>query len=1154
MPEVDRRAFLKSLIAAAAIGGGLAGYWNVIDDIIKPKWLNVSPDLQNGKNVRYVYTSCLGCNVRCGLRVRVIQEDGVDVVERIEGNPYHPYNRAVSFETQMKRYAPLPYTYPIKEATEKWHGTLCPRGQDGIHYLYDPYRIIKPLKRAGPRGSGKWKTITWEQLINEIVNGGMIEETGEKLPGLKEFFVYGKLKEVGYEDPNIILASIKKDVDNLMKLAKDPATSYDDLLKALESFKSKWSEELGKKGLKLEDILINPDRPDLGPKSNMVVFQRGRGQDNADLFSLRWINAFGSINWLRHTSACQLGFYTGNYLWAGYSDLQADLMSAKVVIMAGASMGRLHPGATGQGAMIERATNGELKIYYINPVAPRTEARNNIIWVPIKPGTDAALALAIIRWIIENNQYNKEFLSIPNLNSANTKGYPVNTNATWLVIFEGSRFGEFLKASDIGLENSNKPVVMTKEGLSVYDKVDSAELDYDGIVKLVDGSNVRVRTPFNILKEESMKKSLEEWSSECGVPTNIIIQIAKDFVNAAPMAATYIHRGVAMHPNGEYSVWAYRMLDTLIGNFHIKGGMLGRASTTSYSNYVYNISASGFNEPIRWGPPIDRHKYAYEDTLEYWLKIKKKENPYPAERPWYVYPPEEIYTELFAGIFYGYPYKIGALILYYANPVLAANYGIKFIETLKDTNKLPLYIAITTTINETMLYADYIIPDTTYLETGTNGIQYLYASSMGVAFAEAWRTPVIMPLTQYIGTCPNGHDRYASMWEFLIDTAKSLRMPGYGDNAIPGTKGKKYEGKWFSLHCVWEYNLRSFANAALDAKDKNLIPSEIPLEDVDFVEKNYPIARFKSIVPEDEWKYITYGLARGGIFVSYENSFNEKGISKRPVPGSKTLMLWNDGLAKTKNSITGQKFWGGPTYLLPATYAPVKQIIGKVDSRIPGTPIRELYPEDKYPMLLVFQSGPLYTKHRSQFYYWIKIVAPENFAIIHPNDASKLGIETGDIITVETPEGIIEVPAVVESTVMPGVIMIPYGMGRWADTLVVKPNYFEPKDLSLKNIIETIPGKTEIPDDAVNPVKDLPVIVKRILFTKSPAEYYEKGLYVDKWRFNGVTPNVIEASDPSLNGWPLLSWIGGSQSYYFNVARISKTGRKHVFEIPNIIY
>jgi tetrathionate reductase subunit A len=526
---------------------------------------------------------------------------------------------------------------------------------------------------------------------------------------------------------------------------------------------------------------------------------------------------------------------------------------------------------------------------------------------------------------------------------------------------------------------------------------------------------------------------------------------------------------------------------------------------------------------------------------------------FPTKRPWYPHTPEESYTELFAGIAEAYPYPIRALFLYYANPVLASNYGTKFIEVLKDTSKLPLFVGITTTINETYLYADLIVPDTTYLETGTNGVQFLYATGGGLVRAEGWRSPVIMPLTQKIGTCPNGHPRYASMWELLIDLGKALGMPGYGDKAIPGVKGRKYEGQWFSLHCFWEYIMRVFANAAMHAKDLKLIPEDVPDEEVQFVERNYPIAQFKDIIPPDEWRYVAYGLARGGVFTSYEESFDARGYSKRSVPGDRQLRLWYDKLAKTRNSVTGEKYYGGPKYFPPALYAPAGKALQGQKAFI-GPALRELYPAKEWPFIIVFHTGPLYTKHRSQFYYWTKQVAPENFVVIHPADAAKLGVETGDVVRVETPEGAFEAPAVVEPTVAPGVIMVPYGMGRWADTVVVKPKYFEVKDPALARLIAELPERVEIPEDAVNPAKNLPELVKKILFTKSPAEYYEKGLAPDKWRFNGVTPNVVQLGDLSLGNWPLLSWLGAAQAYFDTPARIAKTGKKHKFEVPYIVW
>ncbi len=1136
---VGRRDAVKGIVGAAALGVFLAGYWDKIDKIIRPKMVLYGPDRISGAGVRYVYSSCLGCNVRCGIRVRVSSYDGVEVVERIEGNPYHPYNRYVTADRQTQRYDALDYKTPVKQSLETG-STLCPRGQDGIHYLYDPYRIIKPLKRAGPRGSGLWKEISWEQLVRDVVEGGVIEETGERLPGLREIFVYGRLRDAGFENPGEILAAMKKDVDELVAKAADKNVKAEEFEGLLNAFKEKWGKTLGEKGLKLEDILVDPDNPDLGTKANQLVYMRGRGQDNADVFTNRFISAFGSVNWMRHTSSCQLAFYAGNYLWSGYYDINPDALGAKVIIMAGAAMGRIHPGATGQGAIIERAAEKGLKIYYVNPLSPRTAAGGNIVWVPIKPGTDAALAMAIAQILIKNNWFNRDFLKRPSKAAAEKIGYPYHSNATWLVVAEEGHklYGSHLTDVMIGLGTEGKPVVYTGEGFAVNEAVEEAELEFSGKARLATGEEVTVKTAFTIYRETVFSKSVEGWATICGVKPETIQLMARDFWEAAPRAATYIHRGVAQHPNGEYTVWALRSLDILIGNFHRAGGLLARPSTTSYNSYLYNCGASGFGEPPRWGPPIDRHRAEYEKTIMYHRKVKRGENPYPAKRPWYPLSPEESYTELFAGIDLAYPYPIKALILYFANPVLSVNGGTKFVEVLKDTGKLPLFIGITTTINETFLYADYIVPDTTYLETGTNGVQFLYSAGMGRLLAESWRTPVIMPLTQRIGDAPDGKPRYASMWEFFIDVGKALKAPGYGDKAIPGAKGKKYEGQWFPLHSFWDYIMRVYANGGMNALDRGIVPKEIPEDDVKFVEENYPIAMFKNTIAEDEWRAAAYCLARGGVFTKYEESFDEKGFSKRGVPGTGILLLWNEKLAKTPNSITGKKFWGGPAYIEPATYAPIGEARGL---GFAGTPLRELYPSKDYPFILVFESGPLYTKHRGGNYYWIKTILPENFALINDKDAETLGVKTGDVVLIESPVGSIEVPAVVTSVVARGVVAVPYGMGRWAETLVVKPSY-----VSLAKggeLLAALPEKVEIPETAVNPVRNLPNVAKKILFTNRPADYYEKGLAVDVWRFNGVSPNPIELVDESLGGWPALSWIGAGQSYYSTPVRVTKTGK-----------
>ncbi|MEL6851448.1 MAG: molybdopterin dinucleotide binding domain-containing protein, partial [Bacteroidota bacterium] len=51
-------------------------------------------------------------------------------------------------------------------------------------------------------------------------------------------------------------------------------------------------------------------------------------------------------------------------------------------------------------------------------------------------------------------------------------------------------------------------------------------------------------------------------------------------------------------------------------------------------------------------------------------------------------------------------------------------------------------------------------------------------------------------------------------------------------------------------------------------------------------------------------------------------------------------------------------------------------------------------------------------------------------AMIHPEDASKLGIDNGQEIKVRSATGAVQIPAEVTDSMMPGVISIPHGWGH----------------------------------------------------------------------------------------------------------------------------
>jgi len=216
-------------------------------------------------------------------------------------------------------------------------GKICAKGAAGINQLYDPDRVLYPMKRAGKRGEGKWKRISWEEALTELA--GRLKKLRDEGHPEKFMFHYGRMK-----------ASSSK----IVKSA--------------------------------------------------------------------FLGAYGTKTVGNHTSICEGGKWTAQELtWGKHYD-NWDFDNTKFVLNFGSSVLEAHTNhiPTSQrlvSAMAER----NVKFVTFDVRLSNTAARSTE-WVPIKPGTDGAVVLAMCKVVMDAGLIDKEFFKFikatPDINAS----------------------------------------------------------------------------------------------------------------------------------------------------------------------------------------------------------------------------------------------------------------------------------------------------------------------------------------------------------------------------------------------------------------------------------------------------------------------------------------------------------------------------------------------------------------------------------------------------------------------------------------------------------------------------------------------------------------------------------------------------------------
>jgi len=294
--EISRRDIFKlgALSALALTGMKLnkAEAVTLMGDMDALQWgfKDISPETR--KERKAVPSACWQCVTRDGIVAYV--EDGRLV--KIEGNPKLP----------------------------RTNGVLCSKGQAGMNQVYDPDRMLHPVKRVGSRGSGQWKRISWDEAKKEVV--GLMKKL--KVEGHPEKFAfwYGRMKD---------------------------STSH---------------------------------------------YVKGY-----------FMAAYGSGTTAGHTSICEGDKWVAHELTWGKHYENWDFKNTNMVLNFGSNVMEAH---TNHIPVAQRLVEGMAKgakLYTFDVRLSNTAAKSTE-WIPVKPGTDTAIILAMINVIMSGNLYDEKFI------------------------------------------------------------------------------------------------------------------------------------------------------------------------------------------------------------------------------------------------------------------------------------------------------------------------------------------------------------------------------------------------------------------------------------------------------------------------------------------------------------------------------------------------------------------------------------------------------------------------------------------------------------------------------------------------------------------------------------------------------------------------
>ena len=434
-----------------------------------------------------------------------------------------------------------------------------------------------------------------------------------------------------------------------------------------------WDQALDLAALRLSDIKANYG-------AEAVVFSRattaGSAASDFDGWLQRLANAFGSPNLLTSNHICTWNRRTGSKYTYGVTMPLPDFDHTRCMLLWG-----INPNATSlaQAARISRARNRGAKLIVIDP-RQTTLAEKADCWLRVRPGTDAALALAMIHVLFEENLYDAGFAR-------------ARTNGAFLVREDNQRL---LTQRDLdGSGNPDAYVVWDERNASPVgyhpDRgylMGGAEPALSGscTIKLSGGGEVRCRPALELLKERAQEFSPERSAPITTVPAHEVRRAVRLFASEKP-SCYCTWAGLEQDTQAMQTNRAVCCFYALTGQFDQRGSNMLFAATPTHAITGKELLSKekaarrlgATTHPL--GPPVDPGVVTSADVYD--------------------------------AVLTGRPYPVRAMVLFGTDPLLGHGDAMRGKAALE---ALDFYVHVDMIANPSANFADLLLPAATCWE------------------------------------------------------------------------------------------------------------------------------------------------------------------------------------------------------------------------------------------------------------------------------------------------------------------------------------------------------------------------------------------------------------------------------------------------------